>query len=446
MFLEYNGNLSEGYTYFRGAFDLGDIDHDGLDEMVIADDSGGYHVYRYTPGGFVPMWISDPLLENGHIVSVSIVHEGIPGIRPQILLLDNAGTLYQVVYSGYFFEITSTYENYRTPGESGRLVITGMGTGERNVIIALPQTLEANAENGSLPEDSSDEPEDESFDDQVEELTADSVESENSDAQSAYDQWAGMTLYKMTSDGLLELTDEEISELEEGQVYFLDDLSLSDLTGLQKLESSVGRFFPELDYNSQRAGVADLDRDALLELLVAFNDPNLPIDRLEIWSEEEGVFTVRISYELPLLNEMVLGDIDGDGFTEIVGLTYDGEVLVYQYDPLTVLNPDGEEITWEYPHRIVNGEIWMSLGGFEALGCNASPGADFLDISLNDYMVRLNRIDATIECNGEVIAENVPDAFLESIPYLPFLSTLDCLAIPYTHEPGSNLVEVHSSE
>jgi len=420
MFLEYRGELAEGYTFFRGAFDLADINHDGADEMVIADDEGGFHVYRFTRAGFEQIWVSAPLLSDGHIVAVEVIHEDLPGIMPKILLLDSNGTLHQVRYTGYLFEETATYEDYRAPGESGRLVLTDIGGGGRAVLIALPNSAEGAASGASGP-------------------------SPGSETESIH-QWTGWTLYRLKGSGIEQLTEEEMARLEEGDVYFVQELTEVDITKLQSIGESAGRLFPARNDPSGRAGIADLDKDALYELLVAASDPDRPIDRLQIYSGEGGDFRVRFTLELPLINEMVLGDVDGDGVMEIVGLTYDGEVLIYQYDPLTVRVADGTELEWEVPHKDLNGTIWMSLGGFEALGCSAVEHPDVLELSYDDRLVVLNRTERTIKCGEATLIPVVPDEAVETAPFLPFFSTLDCLGFLYTYDPELDLVEVERAE
>ena len=421
MFLEYQGELSDEYTFFRGAFDLGDLDRDGSDEMVIADDEGGFHVYHFTPVGFVPMWVSAPLVNEGHIVAVEIIHEDLPGIMPKILLLDSFGTLHQIRYTGYIFEETANYEDYREPGESGRIVITDLGGDGRAVLIALPN-LER-AEEPPSEEEESETPDDESDTGELE-------------------RWNGMTLYRLTAAGLTHLTEEELLSLEEGEVYFVQELTALDIEKLESLGTIAGRLYSGEQDDSSRIGIADLDRDALYELLLSMSDPQRPIDRLEVYSEQGGDFSMRITLELPLINEMVLGDVDADGYTEIVGLTYDGVVLVYQYDPLTVRLADGTELDWENPHRDIDGTIWLSLGGFEALGCIAVEQPDRLELSLNDRMLVLDRTERTIMCGESILFPDVPDEALETVPYLPLFSTLECLGFLYTYDPGTNLVEV----
>lgn len=422
MFLEYRGSLSEEYTFYRGVFDLGDINRDGLEEMVISDDEGGFHVYRFTPAGFVPMWISAPLIDDGYIVSIEIKHEQIIGFHPIILLLDSAGTLHQVTYTGYLFDETATYENYRVPDETGRLVLTDSGSGETFVIIALPGEGESDSE-----------------DDGSDDATG-PVET------SDYEKWSGMVLYHLTSDGLVQLTDEEIASLDEGQVYFVQELSVSELDRLQAIGSGQGRFFRGSSTEIGRAGIADLDEDAFVELLVAVSDPDRPIDHLEIYTEEDGLFTVKITLELPLINEMVLGDVDGDGFSEIVGLTFDGDVLVYQYDPLTVRLADGTEINWETPHQRVNDTIWMSIGGFESLGCTVIENPDSLVIQCDEFSITLDREEGSVKCGDVVLIPNVPRGVLETQPYMPFFTALDCLGFTYTYDPELNLVELEKVE
>jgi hypothetical protein len=254
-----------------------------------------------------------------------------------------------------------------------------------------------------------------------------------------------MTLYRLTSTGIERLTDEEMASLQEGEVYFVQELTALDIAKLESMGAIAGRLFPGERNGSNRIGIADLDRDALYELLLSVSDPERPIDRLEIYSEEGGDFSIRIALELPLINEMVLGDIDGDGYTEIVGLTYDGVVLVYQYDPLTVRLADGTELEWENPHMDIHGTIWMSLGGFEALGCVAVEEPDRLELSRGDRVVVLDRSDLTIRCGDQILLPDVPREALESVPYLPFFSALDCLGFLYTYDPGLNLVEVESA-
>ncbi|MCX6645714.1 MAG: hypothetical protein NTY09_05070 [bacterium] len=412
MFLEYRGALSDEYSYYRGAFDLGDLNHDGMDEMVIADDEGGFHVYKYTPAGFVPMWISAPLIDDGYIVEIEIKHEDVIGFHPIILLLDSVGTLHQITYTGYLFEETATYDDYRIPDETGRLVLTDTDSGETSVIIAIPGENEVNGTGQS------------------------------DGGASNTDQWAGMALYRLTSEGMIELTAEEIASLDEGQVYFVRELSVSEIDQLQAIGSGEGRFFSGDNNQFGRAGIADLDADALVELLVSVSDPDRPIDHLEIYSEEGGLFTVKVTLELPLINEMVLGDVDGDGFSEIVGLTFDGDVLVYQYDPLTVMLANGTEIDWETPHQKVNNTIWMSIGAFEALGCTAVEHPDSLEITFNNHSVILDREAGSVMCGDEVLVPQVPEGVLDSAPFLPFFSALDCLGFNYTYDPSKNLVEM----
>jgi hypothetical protein len=445
MFLEYRGELSDEYTFFRGAFDLGDLDDDGSDEMVIADDEGGFHVYHYTPAGFVPMWVSAPVVTDGHIVAVEIIHENLPGIMPKILLLDSKGTLHQIRYTGYIFEETATYEDYRPPGESGRIVVTDLGGDGRAVLIALPnvqrveerssevEESETSAEESEAPIEESETP--------AEETEAPAEDSDTSEFQ----RWNGMTLYRLTASGLELLSEEELASLEEGEVYFVQELTPLDIEKLESLGSIAGRLYSG-DQDDSRIGIADLDRDALYELLVSMSDPQRPIDRLEVYSEHGGDFSMRITLELPLINQMVLGDVDGDGYTEIVGLTYDGVVLVYQYDPLTVRLADGTELEWENPHKDIDGTIWLSLGGFEELGCTAVEQPDRLELSLNDMMVVLDRTEHTIMCEDSVLFPDVPAEAYETVPYLPLFSTLECLGFLYTYDPEQNLVEVEPAE
>jgi len=422
MFLEYRGELSEEYTFFRGAFDLGDLDDDGADEMVIADDEGGFHVYHFTPAGFVPMWVSTPVIYDGHIVAVETIHENLPGIMPKILLLDSKGTLHQIRFTGYIFEETATYEDYRAPGESGRIVITDLGGDGRAVLIALPH-------NKSVAEDTPDD-----F-----EQTDGTIEESGSDG---FGGWSGMILYRLTSTGIERLTEDELASLEEGEVYFVQELTALDIEKLESIGSIAGRLYSGDQDDTNRVGIADLDRDALYELLVSMSDPQRPIDRLEVYSEQGGDFSVRIALELPLINEMVLGDVDGDGYTEIVGLTYDGVVLVYQYDPLTVRLVDGTELEWENPHMNIDGAIWLSLGGFEALGCTIVQEPDRLEISLDDRLLVLDRTERTITCGDEILLPEVPAEAIETVPYLPLFSALECLGYLYTFDPDMNLVEV----
>lgn len=423
MFLEHKGELLSGYTFYRGVLDLGDLDRDGADEMVIADDRGGYHVYHFSPGGFVPMWVSDPIIQTGHIVDVKIMYEEFPGVMPHVLLLDSNGTLHEFRYTGYLFEETAVYEEYSPPGESGRLVVTDIGEGERAVLIALPKTEDGKEEGES------------------EEAVEEGAEGSNPDES---DDWGAMIFYRLTSDGLVELAQEEIGQLEEGQVYFVQELTTTDVKELESLGSETASMFSGSDEG--RTGLADLDRDALLELLVAVSDPERPIDRLEIYKEEGDTYTVRITLELPLINEMLLGDVDADGFTEIVGLTYEGVVIVYQWDPLTVRLPDGVEIDWEAPHKQINDMIWMSLGGFESLGCLVEEEPDGLHVIRGDRVVRLDRVERSVMCGEEVLLPEVPDEILEAIPYLPLFSSLDCLGFLYTYDASEHLVEVELAE
>ena len=409
MFLEYHGWLTPGYTFYRGAFDLGDLDRDGRAEMVIADDMGAFHVYKYTDEGFELIWISDPVVQDGYIVAVQIIHENVPRVMPQILLLDSSGTLHQFRYTGYLFEETATYENYRVPAGSGRLVVTNLGGNQRTVLIALKA-------------------------------------SQGTSSQGALDipGFSGMTLYKLTDAGLVELTDEELRTLKEGEIYMVQELSEDDVRQLQSLTAKIESMFQSSGVDSGRAGVADLDRDAILELLLAVSDPKRPIDRLEIYKEEGGIYTVKVTLELPLMNEMVLGDVDGDSFTEIVGLTFDGEVLVYQWDPLTIRRPDFTEVDWESPHREYNGMIWTSLGAFEALGCSLLEDSVTIRVSRKGRSVVLNRETHTLSCEGEVLLPDVPLEMFEKTPYFPLFLTLDCLGFLYSYYPEDYLVQLDS--
>ncbi len=427
-----------GYTFFRGSFDLGDIDHDGIDEMVIGDDEGGYHVYRFTHAGFVPIWINDPIIEDGYIVAVEILHDNVPGIRPQILLLDSDGTLHQIQYNSYFFEETATYPDYRKPDESGRLVVTGIiggavgSMGGRSVFIAIPDF----AEEEIPPEDTEEIPDPEIPDSEIPEDELD---------EQGY-EWFGMTLYRLTSEGLVELTDSEMAELQDGDVYFIQELNEYDINEIKSLGSDIAGVYPSVGYRSDRVGLADLDSDALLELLVSVGDPDRPIDRLEIYKNEGGEFMVKITLELPLLNEMVLGDVDGDGFTEIVGLTFDGEVLVYQYDPLTVELSDETGIDWDYPHKIIDETIWVSLSGFEKLGCTVVEGEESSEVRYGNLAVTIDRDENILRCGDEVLLDELPNDALEFVPYLPLLSTLECLGFHYTVDPDRDLVVVEIEE
>jgi hypothetical protein len=243
----------------------------------------------------------------------------------------------------------------------------------------------------------------------------------------------------------VELTDTELDEIQEGEVYFVRELKESDISSLLGLNEGIHGMFPGSGPDSGSAGLADLDQDALVELLLSVSDPNRPIDRLEIYKEEDGAYTVRVTIELPLINEMVLGDIDGDSFPEIVGLTYDGVVLVYQWDPLTILLPDGSELDWEAPHKEIDGVIWMSLGGFESLGCEADDEPGDLKLNRGDLTVEMDRTDGVIRCGNEVIVPDVPAEVLESVPYLPLFSTLDCLGFLYTYDPVTHVLRMESS-
>ena len=420
MFLEYKGELLSGYTFYRGVFDLGDIDRDGSDEMVIADDRGGYHVYRFSLGGFIPMWVSEPIIESGHIVDVKILYEEFPGVMPHVLLLDSNGTLREFRYTGYLFEETAVYEQYSAAGESGRLVVTEVGEGERTVLIALPKPEDDSEGQGGGEEES---------------VGTNFGES---------GEWSSMVFYRLTAGGLVELGQEELGALEEGKVYFVQELSTSDVEELERLGSGTRSMFPGSE--AGRTGLADLDRDALLELLVAVSDPERPIDRLEIYKEEGDTYTVKITLELPLINEMLLGDLDGDGFTEIVGLTYEGVVLVYQWDPLTVRFAGGREIDWETPHKQIDDMIWMSLGGFESLGCEVLEEPDGLEVKRGDRTVRLDRSERVVRCGDELLLPEVPDEVLEAVPYLPLFAALDCLGFLYTYDASEQLVEVEIAE
>ena len=145
------------------------------------------------------------------------------------------------------------------------------------------------------------------------------------------------------------------------------------------------------------------------------------------------------------VSEMVIGDVDGDNFSEIVGLTYEGTVLVYQYDPLTVVLADGTQISWDAPHRRIDDTIWMSIAGFEALGCETIQDPDFLEISFGDHMVVYSMTDNLVKCGADVILPEVPDVILETEPYLPFFTSLECLGLVYTYDPSRNLVEVEEA-
>ncbi len=420
MFLEHRGELARGYSFFRGPFDLGDINHDGAEEMVIADDEGGFHVYRYTEDGFVPIWISDPLIEDGYIIDVQILHEDLIGFHPRMLMLDSMGTLHQIAYNGYLYEETATYEDYSMAGESGRLVLRDMGGGGRTIIIALPEMADTSLEH---------------------EVESDGEESTDTPVDEP-DEWSGMTLYRLSSDGLVKLTENEITELDDAEIYFVQELTSRDIAQLHDFSSDPANIDPDSHILTDRVGVADLDRDAFLELLVSVSDPEQPIDRLEIYSEESGEFTVRITLELPLINEMVLGDVDGDNFSEIVGLTFDGEVLVYQYDPLTVMKPDGTQIEWLYPHRRFGGLIWVDPMGFESLGCIVVDDDGITKLLYNNRVVELDTSNQVITCDTVVLLPDLPGEAVEDILYVPLLATLDCLGFHYTYDSGQCLVEV----
>jgi len=425
MYLEYQGELARGYSFFRGAFDLGDLNRDGRDEMVIADDEGGFHVYQYTRNGFVPVWINDPVIDTGYIVAVEILHDGIPGIMPQILLLDSLGTLHQVHYTGYLYEETATYENYRRPGQTGRVVLTGLGSDARSVYIALPN---ADTEVPEVPEES--------------EASEESDTQPPADPSEAPDEWAGMTLYKFTSSGLTELSDTELAELEEGEVYFVSELTAGELAEIQTLGAdATGVYGGERDA-SNRVGFADFDSDALLDLMVSVSDPERPIDRLEIYKEEGDSFTVRITLELPLLNEMVLGDVDGDCFTEIVGLTFDGEVLVYQYDPLDVTLADDSRINWTFPHQRISDMIWVDTSGFIELGCIVELLENAVNIHYNGLTVTLDKTNRRVMCGDEILLPDVPISAIENEPFVPLFMTLECLGFHYTYDPVEITIKV----
>lgn len=408
MFLEYKGQLSSEYTFYRGAFDLGDLDRDGKDEMVIADDLGGFHVYKLTPAGFETLWINEPLIDKGYIAAVKIMYKNQPNIKPQIFLLDSYGTLHQIRYTGYLFEEVAKYENYRPSGQSGRLVITGVGGGQRELLIAVPH-----ADNQPIP---------------------------STPAGSTLSAFAGMKLFRIAHNGLEPLTENELSKLKDGEIYFIQELSAEDLEEIKLLGTNVSSMFSPKGAGSDRAGVADLDRDAILELLVSVSDPKRPIDKLEIYKEEGKSYTVKITLELPLMNEMLLGDIDGDGFTEIVGLTFDGEVLVYQWDPLTIKYKDGREISWEAPHREIDGMIWMSVGGFEALGCVLSEGASTLSLTRGNKKVILDKEKNLISCGGEVLLPNIPIEMTETIQYFPLFIVLECLGFFFSYDADQDTV------
>ncbi|MFH1677160.1 MAG: hypothetical protein ABIC40_09065 [bacterium] len=415
MFLEYQGKLDSSYTFYRGVFDLGDIDRDGADEMVIADDEGGYHVYRYTRGGFIPIWISEQVVKSGHIVAVEIIHKNVRGFMPHVLLMDSQGTLYEFRYTGYLFEKMGTYENSAEPNESGRMVITDFNGGERTVLIGIQDN---DASNGN----------------------------DNSDGSNRWGSdnpaLSGMIFYKLGEDGLVKLSGDELGNLYEGQVFLVQDLSTEDIDDLMELGASSGKKSPHHQAGSGNAFLADLNQDALLDLILSFGDPDRPVDKLELYSRDGESYTVKVTLELPLINQMVLGDIDGDGFTEIVGLTYDGDVLVYQWDPLTVKTADGKELNWETPHQLIDNTIWMCLGMFEAIGCTVVEEPDKITLSRGDKSVVINRVIREIVCGDRIVLDSVPEAALETIPFFPLMKTLDCLGFSYTFNQISHLIEL----
>jgi len=431
MYMEHRGDLARGYSFFRGAFDLGDIDHDGTDEMVIADDEGGFHVYHYTDSGFVPVWISDPIVENGYIVDVKILHDGIPGVRAQILLLDSDGTLHTVQYNGYLYEETEVFENYRVPGESGRLVLTDLLSegcmGCKTVIIALPMTEVTASESEETEVDTS------------------GVEEESAVMEPVgnVDEWTGMTLYKMSTNGFVELSETEIASLDDGEIYLVQEFTGEDLNELMTLVASNEVNGP---YESGRAGLADLNRDTLLDLLVSVSDPSRPVDHLEVYTEEDGGFVVSVTVELPLLNEMVLGDVDGDEFTEIVGLTFDGEVLVYQYDPLTVYYGDDFTVGFSSPHEVHEEKIWVAADGFSDLGCNLVITDTFTEVRYQDLVVTLDTVAGEIRCGDDVIASEIPAHLYETKAFLPLLAILECLGFSYSIDNLGYIVNVETMQ
>jgi hypothetical protein len=418
MFLEYRGSLNEGYTFYRGAFDLADLDHDGSDEMVIADDSGGYQVYHYTQSGFVPMWISDPIVDSGFIVEIDIIHENIQGFMPQILMLDSTGTLHRVRFTGYFFEEIAEYEDYSREGESGRLVVTDLGGGERSVIIALNQNTS-------------------------DEAGTDKPEADDTGEVPTGQELQDTKFYKLTESGLVEITSDEFGAIDQGKIYFIQDFHSNDPD--QDGFDPMGMLM-STDPSSGRAGFADLDKDELNELLLAITDPVRPIERLEIYNEEDDVYSVNVTIELPLINEMVLGDVDGDGFTEIVSLTYDGEVIIYQWDPLSVKLEDGTDLSWEAPHREIDGVVWMSAGMFEDLGCAVEFLPKWVVVTYGDNVISIDREDRTGYVNEVPAIEDIPSELIDSIVYFPLLQSLEALGIDYTSEPENNLIEINKGE
>jgi len=428
MYLEHRGNLARGYTFFRGAFDLGDIDRDGADELVIADDEGGFHVYHFTPTGFVPIWISDPILDDGNIVDIKILHDGIPGMRAQVLMLDSAGTLHTIQYNGYLYEETDKIENYRVPGAEGHLVLTnllGEGClGCKTVVIALPSN-EQIGNSGNSPMIMGPAP-------------FQPVE--------AVDEWAGMDLYKLSQNGFVKLTENEIARLDEGEIYLVQDFTGEDLKELMSLVEDYGSGNTVEPGESGRAGFADINRDALLDLLVSVSDPSRPVDHLEVYTEGEGGFVVSVTVELPLLNEMVLGDIDGDGFTEIVGLTFDGEILVYQYDPLTVSLDTGLKVAFSAPHEYYEEKVWVTADGFGDLGCNLTITDTSTEIRYRNKSVILDIPSGEIRCGDEIIQSGVPERLYKYRMYFPLLQTLECLGFDVTIDSSGNTVNVESGQ
>lgn len=420
MFLEYSGELTPGYSFYRGAFDLGDLDNDGSDEMVIADDRGGYHVYHYSPDGFIPIWVSDPLIMDGYIVEVEIIHENIQGIMPHIMLLDSLGTLHQVRFTGYMFVETERFENFSASGTSGRLIINDLGEGEKSVIIAIQTGNPDEMGPPSMPSGS------------LHDYGEGNILSD----------WEGLSFFRLTDKGLEDLTDNEFASLEDGEVYIVTRNLGDGAGGMYPEESDPFGMLLSSEMTSGRAGLIDLDRDELYELLITMSDPVRPVDRLEIFNEQEDVYSVKITVELPLINEMVLGDVDGDGFTEIVSLTYDGNILVYQWDPLQVVMPNGMQAHWEAPHRLSRNSIWMSVGCFIDLGCSLTYESNRIVISYGQNNLALDTDTGTFIYNDTLALTPVPPEFTRSVIYLPFFRSLDLLGFKFIWDPYNSLVEI----
>jgi len=341
---EYESDFNLDGMIFSSKVAIADFDNDGIDDIILSDDYGSFHIFALHDGEFVELWISDPLGEDYGAIRWLGAIEGDDDRECRIYLLDTYDILHRFNYKGYVFSETAQWQ-IQTEGnfidaavihpvenESDEFLLLAMLPGQRFIV----ETYDLSGEQAVTTHGVG--------------VTAPLM------SLPGFAVWGGGL-----SMSLMTIREATTPEGKPEKSYLLKMVTKDDET-LEIIQLK--------EYNPLEEAITEvaLDEDgSILAIGFSLAEETGFLD-FRIWREgSDKIATPGNSTGFVAHRDIVTGDIDGDGLLEFVTLGIDGLVRILSEEKLSYI-VDGQDFNPSLPGIVEQGEIFQNRGFLEAIG------------------------------------------------------------------------------